>query len=137
MGCALAAILEKEGECSGEVVNVPATRLMDVAAGHEMNERRLEADVPLNLPVQIHIECSSDVAGSVAERGNRDESRHGIHGIVARVPPKRTRASVNRNLWQRMQRKIRMGANDILRPDQAGIVEVTGFEEERVEGSEV
>src|SRR6266404_4085086 len=129
-------MLEKEGECGGEVVNVPATRLMDVAAGQEMNVRRLEADVPLNLPVQIHIECSSDVAGSVVERGNLDESRHGIHGIVARVPPKRTRASVNRNLWQGMHRKVRMDANDILRPDQAGIIEIAGFKEERVEGSE-
>src|SRR6185503_18416373 len=136
MGCALAVILEKEGECGGEVVNVPAARLMDVAAGQEMNVRRLEADVPLNLPVQIHIECSSDVTGSVGERRNRDESRHGIDGIVSRVPPKRTRASVNRNLWQGMHRKIRMDANDILRPDQAGIVEVTRFEEERVEGFE-
>src|SRR6266436_9262846 len=110
---------------------------MDVAAGQEMNVRRLEADVPLNLPVQIHIECSSDVAGSVAERGNLDESRHGIHGIVARVPPKRTRASVNRNLWQGMHGQVRMHANNVLRPDQAGIIEITGFEEERVEGSEV
>src|SRR6266446_2929980 len=137
MGCALAVILEKEGEGGGEVVNVPATRLMDVAAGQEMNVRRLKADVPLNLPVQIHIECGSDVAGSVLERGDLDESRHGIHGIVSRIYPKRTRASVNRNLWQGVHRKVRMDANDILRPDQAGIIEVTGFEEERVEGSEV
>src|SRR6266496_2287076 len=137
MGCALAIMLEKKREGGGEVVNVPATRLMDVAAGQEMNVRRLEADVPLNLPVQIHIECSSDVAGSVVERGNLDESRHGIHGIVARVPPKRTRASVNRNLWQGVHGQGRMHANNVLRPDQAGIVEVTGFEEERVEGPEV
>src|SRR4029077_4424546 len=34
-------------------------------------------------------------------------------------------------------RKVRMDANDILRPDQAGIIEITGFEEERVERSEV
>src|SRR6266699_1424958 len=101
-----------------------------------MNVRRLEADVPLNLPVQIHIECSSDVAGSVLERGNLDESRHGIDGIVARVSPKRTRASVNRNLWQGVHRKVRMHANNVLRPDQAGIIEIAGFEEERVEGSE-
>ena len=99
MGCALAVILEKESERGGEVVNVPATRLMDVAPGQEMNVRCLEADVPLNLPVQIHIERSSDVAGSVVERGNRHESGHGIDGIVSRVPPKRTCASVNRNLW--------------------------------------
>src|SRR6266446_4992679 len=117
MGCALAVILEKDGECGGEIVNVPATRLMDVAAGQEMNVRRLEADVPLNLPVQIHIECSSDVAGSTVARGNLDESGHGIDGIVSRVPPERTRASVNRNFWQGVQRKIRMDANDILRPD--------------------
>src|SRR6266496_5031228 len=136
MGCALAVILEKEGECGGERVDFPATRLMDVAAGQEMNVRRLEADVPLNLPVQIHIECSSDVAGSVVERGNLDESRHGIHGIVSRVSPKRTRASVNRNLWQGMYGQVRMHANNVLRPDQAGIIEIAGFEEERVEGPE-
>src|SRR5580765_3499549 len=118
-------MLEKEGECGGEIVNVPATRLMDVAAGQEMNVRRLEADVPLNLPVQIHIECSSDVAGSVVERGNRHESRHSIDGIVSRVPPKRTCPSVNRNLLQGVHGQIRMDAHNILRPDQAGIVEVT------------
>src|SRR5205823_6025574 len=101
-----------------------------------MHVRRLHIDVSLKLPRQIHIECSSDVAGSIVERGNLDESRHGIDGIVSGVPPKRTRASINRNLWQGMDRKVRMDANDILRPDQAGIVEVTGFEEERVEGSE-
>src|SRR6185295_10163238 len=117
MGCALAVILEKEGEGGGEIVNVPATRLMDVTAGQKMNVRRLEADVPLNLPVQIQIECSSDVAGSVVERGNRDESRYGINGIVSRVPPKRTRASVNRNLWRGVHRQVRMDAHDILRPD--------------------
>src|SRR6266699_6555097 len=113
-------MLEKEGQCGGEIVNVLATRLMDVAAGQEMNVRRLEADVPLNLPVQIHIECSSDVAGSVLERGNLDESGHGIDGIVSRVSPKRTRASVNRNLWQGAHRKVRVDATDISRPDQAG-----------------
>src|SRR6266481_3747882 len=101
-----------------------------------MHVRGLHIDVSLKLPRQIHIECSSDVAGSTVARGNLDESGHPIDGIVSRVPPERTRASVNRNLWQGMQRKIRMDANDILRPDQAGIVEVTGFEEERVEGSE-
>src|SRR6266481_3201655 len=101
-----------------------------------MHVRGLHIDVSLKLPRQIHIECSSDVAGRVVERGNLDESGHGIDGIVSRVPPERTRASVNRNFWQGVQRKIRMDANDILRPDQTGIVEVTGFEEERVEGSE-
>src|SRR5712671_1220429 len=100
-------MLEKKSECGGEVVNVPAARLMDVAAGQEMNIRRLEADVPLKLPRQIHIECSSDVAGSTVARGNLDESGHGIDGIVSRVPPERTRASVNRNLWQGMHRKVR------------------------------
>src|SRR5712664_659897 len=130
-------MLEKEGECGGEIVNVPATRLMDVAAGQEMNVRCLEADVPLKLPREIQIECSSDVAGSIVVRGNLDESWHGIDGIVSRVPPNRTRASVNRNLWQGVHRKVRMDANDILRPDQAGIIEIAGFEEERVEGPEV
>src|SRR6266481_828531 len=130
-------MLEKEAECGGEIVNVAATRLMDVAAGQEMNVRRLEADMPLNLPVQIHIECSSDVAGRVVERGDLDESGHGIDGIVSRVPPKRACASVNRNLWQGVHGQVRMDANNILRSDQAGIIEIAGFEEERVEGSEV
>src|SRR6266478_4421773 len=132
----LAAISEKKREGGGEIVHIAAAGLVDIAAGQEMNVRRLEADVPLNLPVQIHIECRSHVGGSVVERGNLDESRHGIHGIVARVPPKWTGASVNRNLWQGMHGQVRMHANNVLRPDQAGIVEVTGFEEERVEGSE-
>src|SRR6266542_2100075 len=101
-----------------------------------MHVRCLHIDVSLKLPRQIHIECSSDVAGSVAERGNLDESGHGIDGIVSRVSPKRTRAAVNRNLWQGMHGQVRMRANNVLRPDKAGIVEVTGFEEERVEGSE-
>jgi len=38
--------IRKEGECSGEVVNVPGHPPMHVAAGQEMNVRRLEADVP-------------------------------------------------------------------------------------------
>jgi len=129
--------LEKKGDGGGEIVHVAAAGLVNITPGEEMHVRCLHIDVSLKLPRQIHIECSSDVAGSIVERGNRDESRHGIDGIVSRVPPKGTRASVNRNLWQGMQGKIRMDANDILRPDQAGIVEVTGFEEERVEGSEV
>src|SRR5438093_7706564 len=99
--------LEKKGDGGGEIVHVAAAGVVNITPGEEMNVRRLEADVPLNLPVQIHIECSSDVAGSVAERGNLDESRHGIHGIVARVPPKRTRASINRNLWQGMHGQVR------------------------------
>src|SRR5258707_10583565 len=129
--------LEKKGDGGGEIVHVAAAGLVNITPGEEMHVRCLHIDVSLKLPRQIHIECSSDVAGSIVERGNLDESGHCIDGIVSRVPPKRTRASVNRNLWQGVHRKVRMDANDILRPDQARIVEVTGFEEERVEGSEV
>src|SRR6266567_4403608 len=129
--------LEKKGDGGGEIVHVAAARLVNITPGEEMHVRCLHIDVSLKVPRQIHIECSSDVAGSIVERGNRNESGHGIDGIVSRVPPKRTCASVNRNLWQGMQREIRMDAHDILRPDQAGIVEIAGFEEERVEGSEV
>src|SRR5439155_1197079 len=111
--------------------------LVNITPGEEMHVGCLHIDVSLKLPRQIHIECSSDVAGSIVQRGNLDESRHAIDGIVSRVPPKRTCASVNRNLWQGVHRKVRMDANDILRSDQARIVEVAGFEEERVEGSEV
>src|SRR5258708_2309670 len=101
-----------------------------------MHVRRLHIDVSVKLPRHIDIECSSDVAGSVAEGRNRDESRNGIDGIVSRVPPKRTRASVNRDLWQGLHSKVWMDANDVLRPDQAGIIEIAGFEEERVKGAE-
>src|SRR6267154_2420947 len=128
--------IKKEGDGGGEIVHVAAAGLVNITPGEEMHVRCLHIDVSLKLPHQIHIECSSDVAGSIVERGNLDESGHAIDGIVSRVPPKRTRASVNRNLWQGAHRKVRMDANDILRPDQAGIVEVTGFEEERVEGPE-
>src|SRR2546427_2174472 len=128
--------LEKKGDGGGEIVHVAATGLVNITPGEEMHVRCLHIDVSLKLPRQIHIECSSDVAGSIVERGNLDESRHCIDGIVSGVPPKRTRASINRNLWQGVDRKVRMDADDILRSDQAGIVEVTGFEEERVEGSE-
>src|SRR5438094_8529568 len=128
--------LEKKGDGGGEIVHVAAAGLVNITPGEEMHVRCLHIDVSLKLPRQIHIECSSDVAGNIVERGNLDESRHAIDGIVSRVPPKRTRASVNRDLWQGMHRKVRMNANDILRPDQAGIVEVTGFEEERVESPE-
>src|SRR6266550_4409235 len=129
--------LEKKGDGGGEIVHVAAAGLVNITPGEEMHVRCLHIDVSLELPRQIHIECSSDVAGSIVERGNLDKSGNAIDGIVSRVPPKRTRASVNRNLWQGVHRKVRMDANDILRPDQAGIVEVTGFEEESVEGSEV
>src|SRR5260370_2774351 len=129
--------LEKKGDGGGEIVHVAAAGLVNITPGEEMHVRCLHIDVSLKLPRQVHIECSSDVAGSIVERGNRHESGHGIHGIVSRVPPKRTRASINRNLWQGMDGKVRMDANDILRSDQAGIIEIAGFEEERVEGSEV
>src|SRR6266705_3321893 len=128
--------LEKKGDGGGEIVHVAAAGLVDITPGEEMHVRCLHIDVSLKLPRQIYIECSSDVAGSVLERRNRDETRHAIDRIVSQVPPKRTRASVNRNLWQGMHGQVRMHANNVLRPDQAGIVEVTGFEEERVEGSE-
>src|SRR6266478_5418749 len=129
--------LEKKGDGGGEIVHIAAAGLVNITPGEEMHVGCLDIDVSLKLPRQIHIESSSDVAGSIVERGNLDESGHGIDGIDSRVPPKRTCASVNRNLWQGVHRKVRMDANDILGPDQAGIVEVTGFEEERVEGSEV
>src|SRR4029077_10746779 len=129
--------LEKKGDGGGEIVHVAAAGLVNITPGEEMHVRCLHIDVSLKLPRQVHIECSSDVAGSIVERGNLDKSGHCIDGIVSRVPPKRTRACVNRNLWQGVHHEVRMDANDILRPDQAGIVEVTGFEEERVERSEV
>src|SRR6266566_1482148 len=129
--------LEKKGDGGGEIVHVAAAGLVNITPGEEMHIGCLHIDVSLKLPRQIHIEGSSDVAGSTVQRGNLDESGHGIDGIVSRVPPKRTRASVNGNLWQGVHRKVRVDTNDILRPDQAGIIEVTRFEEERVEGSEV
>src|SRR5438094_1013122 len=129
--------LEKKGDGGGEIVHVAAAGLVNITPGEEMHVRCLHIDVSLKLPRQIHIECSSDVAGGIVERGDFDESGHCIDGIVSRVAPKRTRASVNRNLWQGVHRKVRMDANDILRPDQAGIIEIAGFEEERVEGPEV
>src|SRR5437899_9792556 len=128
--------LEKKGDGGGEIVHVAAAGLVNITPGEEMHVGCLHIDVSLKLPRQIHIECSSDVAGSIVQRGNLDESRHAIDGIVSRVPPKRTRASVNRHLWQGMHGQVRMHANDVLRPDQAGIIEIAGFEEERVEGSE-
>src|SRR6266550_406908 len=128
--------LEKKGDGGGEIVHVAAAGLVNITPGEEMHVRCLHIDVSLELPRQIHVECGSDVAGSVVERGNLDESRNGINGIFPRVPPKRTCASVNRNLWQWVHGQVRMHANDILRPDQAGIIEIAGFEEERVEGSE-
>src|SRR6266481_22777 len=128
--------LEKKGDGSGEIVHVAAAGSVNITPGEEMHVRCLHIDVSLELPRQIHVECGSDVAGSVVERGNLDESRNGIDGIDARVPPKRTCASVNRNLWQWVHGQVRMHADDILRPDQAGIIEIAGFEEERVEGSE-
>src|SRR6266436_4026312 len=99
--------LEKKGDGGGEIVHVAAAGLVDITPGEEMHVRRLRSDVAAKLPRQIHIECSSDVAGSIVERGNLDESGHAIDGIVSRVPPKRTRASVNRNLWPGVQRKVR------------------------------
>src|SRR6266436_8934234 len=128
--------LEKKGDGGGEIVHVAAAGLVNITPGEEMHVGCLHIDVSLKLPGQIHIECSSDIAGSIVERGNLDESGHCIDGIDARVPPKRTCASVNRNLWQWVHGQVRMDANDILRPDQAGIIEIAGFEEERVEGSE-
>src|SRR6266481_5827650 len=128
--------LEKKGDGSGEIVHVAAAGSVNITPGEEMHVRCLHIDVSLELPRQIHVECGSDVAGSVVERGNLDESRNGINGIFPRVPPKRTCASVNRNLWQWVHGQVRMHANDILRTDQAGIIEIAGFEEERVEGSE-
>src|SRR6266446_6865309 len=126
--------LEKKGDGGGEIVHVAAAGLVDITPREEMHVRGLHIDVSLKLPRQIHIECSSDVAGRVVERGNLDESGHGIDGIVSRVPPKRACASVNRNLSQGVHGQVRMDANNILRPDQAGIIEIAGFEEERVEG---
>src|SRR6267154_1712715 len=100
--------IKKEGDGGGEIVHVAAAGLVDITPGEEMHVRCLHIDVSLKLPGQIHIECSSDVTGSIVERGNLDESGHAIDGIVSRVPPKRTRASVNRNLWQGVQRKVWM-----------------------------
>src|SRR6266849_10535282 len=106
-------MLEKKSECGGEVVNVFAICLMDVVASQEMNVRRLQADVPLNLPVQIHIERSADITRSVGERGNGDAARHTIDGVVSRIPPEPVGSSINRNVPSELKRKVRVNTNDI------------------------
>src|SRR5882762_644116 len=100
--------LEKKGDGGGEIVHVAAAGLVNITPGEEMHVRCLHIDVSLKLPRHIHVECSSDVAGSIVKRGNLDESGHCIDGIVSRVPPERTHASVNRNLLQGLDRKVRM-----------------------------
>src|SRR5262245_27122000 len=87
IGCAVAVISEKESECGGEIVNVFAASLMNVAAGQEMNVRCLKTDVPLNLPVQIHIERSANITRSVWERRNGNAARDTIDGVVSRISP--------------------------------------------------
>src|SRR5260221_6142287 len=106
-------MLEKEGQCGGEVVNVPATRLMDVIASQEMNVRGLEGDVPLNLPVQIHIERSADITRSVRELRNGDAARHTIDGVVSRISPEPVGSSVNRKAPRELKREVRVNTNDI------------------------
>ena len=58
---AFALMSKEKSERGGEVVNVPAASLVNVAASKEIDVRRLQADVALNLPIQIHIKRRADV----------------------------------------------------------------------------
>src|SRR6266446_5968753 len=108
-------MLVKKSECGGEVVNVFAARLIDIAAGQEMDIRRLEADVPLNLPRQIHIECGADITRSVGERGNGDATGHAIHRIMTRIPPEPVSSSIYRDALRKLKGEVRMKADNIRR----------------------
>ena len=68
--------LEKKGDGGGEIVHVAAAGLVNITPGEEMHVRCLHIDVSLKLPRQVHIECSSYVAGSIVEVGLYPRRRH-------------------------------------------------------------
>src|SRR5262249_40064432 len=88
---------EKKGDGGGEIVDVLAASLIDVAPGKEENVGSLQTDVSLRLPGQVNIERRADVNGCRAKSRNRNESGHAVNGVVARVPPEHVYAAVCRD----------------------------------------
>src|SRR6478672_501904 len=90
--------------------------------------------MPLKLPRYVHVQGSADITGRVAQGRDGDEPRHTINRIVSRIPPQPVSAAVNGHGLGRPYGEVRMEANNVLRTDQAGVVEIPRFEVERIEG---
>src|SRR5258708_17267319 len=93
--------------------------------------------MPLQLPRYIHIQGSADITWSVVQRWDRDEPGHSVNGIISRIPPEPVCASIHSHSLRRPHGEVRMDTNNVLWPNQAGIVEIPGFAIQRVEGFEL
>src|SRR5262249_49621293 len=100
------------------------------------NVGRLRDQVTIELPLEIRVQGSADVSRPPVVRRQRDESRHGVYRVTLGVAPEDVDATVGRYALRKVQSQVRVDVDDVLRPNQAGIVEVARLEEERIDGFE-
>ena len=52
---------KKKTQGCGDIIHIAATGLVNIASSKKMNVGCAKRDVPLDLPLQIYIECRGDV----------------------------------------------------------------------------
>src|SRR4051812_12692836 len=88
--------------------------------------------VSIELPLNRQLGRRGDVAGAAAGR-QFQIARWAVHAIVGGVTPEGVASNGDEQVFARQQLKGRVYVDDVGRPDDARVVEVTGLEEERVE----
>ena len=125
---------KKKTQGRGDIVDVAAAGVVNIAAGKKVDVGRAKRHVPLDLPLQIHIHCGGDI-GRTAVRRDFNKAGWCVDRIVLRVAPEHIRSAVDGKGPRQISRKIGMNINDVRRTNQAGIIEITGLEIERIESS--
>src|SRR6516162_3211391 len=128
--------LKKKIQCCRDVIHVSASRVVNITSGKKVDVGRLETDMALNLPCQIHVKGSADITGSTAGRRDCNVTRHAIDRVVARITPEHVCAAVHGESARQLQAGVGMHIYDVLRPKEACVVEITGFEIKGVKSSQ-
>src|ERR1700677_4667351 len=126
---------KKKSHCCGDIIHVPAACLVDVIAGKKVDVGGFKSDMLLKLPLEIHIQRSPDVKRAGADRGNCDETGRGINCVVLRIAPEDIRATVEGNVLRKLCTEVGMEVYQVLRAQEAGVIEVAGLEIKCVECS--
>src|SRR5271170_3664883 len=75
--------LKNKTEGGRNIIDIPATRGVNIIAGKKVNIGCEKSDVPLNVPFKVQIRRRPDKGRRRVDGGHLDESRHSIDSVVS------------------------------------------------------
>src|SRR5260370_31036838 len=109
--------LKKKIERCRDVIHTAASRFVNITSREKVDIGRLETDMALNLPRQIHVKRGADITGSSARRWDCNITRHPINRVIARITPEHICAAVHGDSVRELQAGVGMHIYDVLRPE--------------------